>query len=106
MAIQCFTKDISAAACAGDDNSSVSWIPSVIIGDSESDVVEPQFSGQNNSFNLSEDSVAQSSRSQPAWIRNGSFDNETLLFPSTPLQTMKRSDSLPNSLLRYVSSRT
>ena len=100
---QPFTKDVSPATCSGDDNS-VSRIPTCVIGDSASDVVESHLSCQNNVLNLSEESMAQSSHcSQSELVKDRSFDSVTLLpFLSTDLQTMKRADSLPSSLLRYV----
>jgi len=100
---KCFTKEASPAACSGDDSNSVSWIPVGVSGDSASDVVESQVFGQNNALNLSEGSVAQSEHcSHAARVKNGSFDNGTLSVLSTALQTLKRADSLPSTLLRYV----
>jgi len=104
MVVPYLTSDVSPVACSGDDNIGVSWLPAGISGDSASDIVESQLSGQNDALNLSEGSVARSNRCvQPARIKNGSFDNGTLPVLSAALQTMKRSDSLPSNLLRYVS---
>jgi len=101
--VECITKDCSPAACSGDDNNSVTWILPGVSGDSASDIVESQLSGQNNAFNLLEDSMAQNSHcSQPGKIKNASFDDGTISAPSTALQTMKRADSLPSTLLWYV----
>jgi len=96
------TKKASSVDCSGNDNS-VSWIPAGSNGASASDVVESNLSCQNNVSNLSEDSLAQSSHcSQPELVKDGSFNSGTVPVFSPLMQTMKRADSLPSSLLRYV----
>jgi len=94
-------KAVSATNGSGDDGC-VSQSLVHVSGDSASDVVESHLCCQNNVLNLSEESVARSTGShgsQPELVRD---ENVTLPVPSTALQTMKRADSLPSSLLRYV----
>ena len=96
------TEKSSSVDCSGID-SSVLLIPAPdgANGDSASDVVEPDLSCLVS--NLSEENLAQSNHcSQPELVKNGSFDGGTLPVLSPPLQIMKRADSLPSNLLRYV----
>jgi len=101
--VRCVTKDGSPVACSGDDQNSVSWILASVSGDLTSDIVESQFSVQNNVSSLPEGSTAETIHcSQPGKIKNASFDDGTLATRSPAVQTMKRADSLPSTLLWYV----
>jgi len=96
------TKKASSVDGSGNDNS-ISWIAAGADGDSASDVVESNLSCPNNMSNLSEENLAQTSHcSQPELIKDGSFDSGTSPALSPALLTMKRADSLPSNLLRYV----
>ena len=96
---QSCTKTASSVDCLDNDNS-VSWIPAGANGDSLSDVAESNLSCQNNVSNLSEENLARSNHcAQLELVKDESFDSETF---SSALKTMKRADSLPSNLLRYV----
>jgi len=96
------TKTASSMDCLGNDNS-VSWIPAGADGDSSSDVVELNLTCQNNVSNLSAENLACSNNcTQPELVKDGSFDSETSPVYPSALKTMKRADSLPSNLLRYV----
>ena len=103
MVGQPLTKELFAANASGDDVT-VTWISSCVSGDTASDLFESHLSCQNNVLNLSDKSMAQSSNcSKLELVQDGRIDNWTLGVPSTAPQTMKRTCSLPSSLLRYVS---
>jgi len=97
-----FATEVSTASCSADVSSSF-HAPPAISDDSVSEFVESHFSCENSASVLSEDSLAQSFHSRHELVKDGSFDNGTRPVLPTALQTMKRADSLPSSLLRYVS---
>jgi len=99
---QPFTKEVCPAECSGNDDS-LSLIPAIVIGDCASQQVDSHFHCQNSISNLPEETMARSEHdAQSELDKDVSFDDGNLPVPSTALQTMKRADSLPSSLLRYA----